>query len=122
MRLLTRRTLRICAAVLLGIVVLGAWFLLPRSRITQENFDRIQKGMTYDDVSAILGDPTPLLANPLVSGSWEEAWSDGPSTIHVNFKTFNGQVVGKALHLATAWETLTWYAKKGAAKAGVKWN
>jgi hypothetical protein len=33
-----------------------------------------------------------------------------------------GIVIVKTLHLATAWETLQWYAKKGAAKIGVKWD
>jgi hypothetical protein len=32
------------------------------------------------------------------------------------------QDIGKTFHRATLWETLTWYAKKGAAKIGVKWD
>ena len=34
----------------------------------------------------------------------------------------HGKVVGKQITLVTGWEWVKWYAKKGAAKIGVKWN
>jgi hypothetical protein len=116
------RILWLSAALLLAVVV-GALFLVPQNRVNRDNFDKIQSGMTHDDVTAILGEPTPQpQASPFFSDGWEETWSDGPSTILVRFKASNSQVVAKDAHLATAWQTLTWHAKKGAAKIGVKWD
>src|SRR5438132_14380014 len=45
MRLHRRRSLWLSAALLLAVVA-GAWLLVPRSRITQANYDRIQEGMS----------------------------------------------------------------------------
>src|ERR1700687_2430868 len=122
MRLPRRRTLWLSAALVLAVVVGVSWWLVARSRITQENFERIQNGMTYDEVTGILGKPTPLLGSGHVSGTWDEGWGDGPSDIIVEFKTSNGKVVATKLHLATVSETLIWYSKKGAKKIGVKWD
>jgi hypothetical protein len=47
-------------------------------------------------------------------------WRNGPSRVSMSFD--NGKVCEKEVHFATAWETLTWYAKKGAAKIGLKWD
>jgi SmpA / OmlA family len=122
MRLPHRRILWLSAAVLLAVVV-GAWSLVPRSRVDRGNFDRIQNGMTRDEVMAILGQPTPQpQASPFYSDGWEETWSDGPSTILVRFQASNRQVIAKDARLASAWQTLTWYARKGAAKIGVSWE
>ena len=100
MRLPRRRILWLTAALLLA-AGLGAWCFVSRSRITQENFDRIQKGKTYDDVTGILGEATPRLGSGVVSGTCEEGWGNGPSSIIVEFKTSNGKVVATKLHLAT---------------------
>jgi hypothetical protein len=79
--------------------------------------------MSEDDVTAILG---PLAFDkrgefyPL-GGFWIKsiAWRDGPNGIDVFFET--DRAASKNIHLASTWETLTWYAKSGAAKVGVKW-
>jgi hypothetical protein len=93
-----------------------------QGRITQKNFDRIKEGMSDEQVVAILGGDCKL------SGTFVESdglglilsWRDGPSYVDGIFR--NGKLSSKHLHLATAWEALQWYAKKGAAKIGVKWN
>jgi hypothetical protein len=101
----------------------GAWFFVPRSRITQENFDRIQEGMTEDEVAAIFGEQGKFIE---ILGSrdegfvFEREWDDGLNRIVVDFE--HGKMRYKGIELATAWETVTWYAKRGAAKIGVHWD
>ena len=88
--------------------------------------------MSRDEVIAILGDfPRDGLGT---LGAFEETWRDGADYIAVGFampmddlaiggeriRRKGGIVIEKTLHLATAWETLQWYAKKGAAKISVK--
>jgi hypothetical protein len=120
-----RRTVWLNAALLLLAVVAGSWLLVPRSRITQENFERIQDGMKEAEVCAILGEAENLngLHRMSVSGGhWCERryWRNGATRISVSFD--NCRAYEKEIHFASAWETLTWYAKKGAAKIGVKWD
>jgi len=112
MRLPTRRTW--LSALLLLIIVGGVWFVAPRGRITQANFDRIQMGMSVAEACAILGEPGE-------DGDCEAgwcSWCDGPNFIIVCFD--HGKAFRKEVHFATAYETLTWYAKEGAAKIGVR--
>jgi hypothetical protein len=54
-----KRRYLICFAVLVACVclVLGVYLLLPMQGITKRNFDRIEKGMTIEEVKAILGEP-----------------------------------------------------------------
>jgi hypothetical protein len=127
MRLPKRRTIWLSAASLLAIL-LSAWFLLPRGRITQQNFDRIQIGMTLRQVEDILGaddDDDPLKLPRWVQGNLTvelRGWSSGPNDIVIIFDRSRNDVVLKQIYLAPPWETLTWYAKKGAEKIGVKWE
>src|SRR5438128_464638 len=118
MRLPRRRTLWLSAALLLAVAVVVVWLLVPRSRITQANFDRISDEMTVEEVSAILGSSEPS-SYTLRSGSSYPAllWEDGPSWIFIDFDPWRRT---RAASFATSWETLVWYAKKGAAKIGVR--
>jgi len=121
MRLLRRRTVWLIAALLLLAVVSG-WFFAPRSRITQENYDRIHEGMLERDVDEILGEPNwRELAGGLRSIYWRASvWIDGPNYVTVFFDRGKPYVTGKQGRFATAWETVVWHVKKGAAKIGVK--
>jgi hypothetical protein len=99
-----------------------ALILANPSRITQANFDRIQDGMGVVEVQEILWQdegPWPGITSGV---TWIQihSWHNGPNWIVVRF--LNGCADRKELHLATAWETMQWYAKKGAEKIGVKWD
>jgi hypothetical protein len=89
------------------------------SRITQENFDRIQDGMDLAEVEEILWKDEGPWGTMRTGGTRiaVHRWQKGPSWILVRF--FNGDADWKHLHLATPWETLQWYAKKGAEKVGI---
>jgi len=124
MRLLTRRTLWLSAALLMAVVVVGVgvWFLASRSRITQANFNRIQEEMAWQEVDTIIGEPDRTLGYFIEHERYElcqSYWCSGPNRIVVKFET--NKVHGKEIHLATTWETVTWYAKRGAAQIGIRW-
>jgi hypothetical protein len=121
MRLPRRRILWLSAVLLLAVVVGVAWLLLPRSQITRANFDRIQEGMNWEEVWDMIGPPRALEMGLIpVNGFRPRCWENGPNWIWVDF--VDDKVQSKDAHFATAWETLIWYAKKGAAKIGVKWD
>jgi hypothetical protein len=113
MRLPRRRILWLSAALLLAVVACG-WFLVPRSRISRENFDRIQEGMSRDDVARIIGKPTASLHDAEVVCGYE----DGPNVIFVVF--IDDKVQSKGCDFATPWQTIEWYVAKGAEKIGLK--
>jgi hypothetical protein len=95
MRLPKRRTFWFAAAVL--VVGVGIWFCAPRSRITYENFSRIETNATMEDVKAILGDHCQVrqLYKSEERGTFETTtmegtdleWRDGPSFINIAFET-----------------------------------
>jgi hypothetical protein len=135
MRMLLKRWyVWLALLLLLGLSTSAALIYYSRGRISQANFDRIQKGMSEEEVIAILGEPTyddrpvVILGNAEADSArwgegcpmwgWGHYWRDGPDRITVGFE--NGKVRAGELHLATAWETLRWYAKKGAEEIGVK--
>jgi hypothetical protein len=101
------------------------------SRITQANFDRIQDGMSKNEVQEILTRPSESRSIRLLSGMartrpedetvWICRWEDGPRYIVVVFNSEDKALL-KDFKNATPWETLQWYAKKGAAKIGIKWD
>jgi hypothetical protein len=124
-KLLKRRYVWLGLVLPLGIAASVAVILASPSRVNQANFDRIQEGMNKAEVAAILGEVDQNLVSfrmtdtgvsPVAGGSWR----DGPSWISVSFD--NDKVFAKEIYFATAWETITWYAKNGAAKIGVKWD
>jgi len=107
--------------LLLGLAGSAALIWSGRGRITQENFDRIQDGMSKEEVHAMLGEHMFGLGYFAGSDVYDRLrWQSGPNHITVTFE--NGKVVDKRRYFATAWKTLQWYAKSGAAKIGVKWD
>lgn len=64
------------------------------SKITQENFDKVQVGMSQDEVTAILGKPTESSSvsfGALSGGSW--VWKTNGTMITIQFA--NGKVLAK---------------------------
>jgi hypothetical protein len=93
----SRRNLWLSAAALLAVIVGASWWLLPpRSRITQENCDKIQLGWTYEQVVDLLGDHWPYG----IQGAAQAGASDEDDNyILVEFK--NGRVTGKRFQPTT---------------------
>lgn len=77
--------------VTLVIVVLAG---CARSKITQENFDKIKLGMTQAEVQQLLGPPTEAsgLEVAVFSGTHAK-WIQGDTVITIQF--INGKVVAK---------------------------
>jgi hypothetical protein len=123
--MITFRMAILYLVLLLGLAGSVALVWSGQSRITQANFDRIQGGMTEEDVIGILGEGRP---EPPPFDFWTKNiyWESGPNQIRVIFDVTHtppsAKVFRKSFHRATPWETLQWYAKKGAAKIGVKWD
>jgi hypothetical protein len=117
-RLLKRWYVWLGLVLLLGLAGSVAIICANPGGITQANFERIQNGMSLEDVEAILwkGESAAMFNGTPVHATWEH----GPNRITVVF--YNGSVDGKQLNLASPWQNLQWYAKKGAAKIGIKWN
>jgi hypothetical protein len=107
--------------LLLGLAGSVALIYATPGRITKENFDRIQDGMSLGDVEEVLGKDWENLQFGMDGLPFSmKIWNEGPGWIHVGFR--EGQVVGKSIHFASVRENLHWYAKKGAEKIGVKWD
>jgi hypothetical protein len=129
-RLLKRWYVWLGLVLFLGLAGSVVLICSGRGRITQGNFDRIRKGMSRDEVIAILGDfpGSGLSADGKVVHRHAKADSNVVSALTPCFlenaeiaqriRRKGGIVIEKTLHLATAWETLQWYAKK----IGVKWD
>jgi hypothetical protein len=64
------------------------------SRVTQDNFNKVQDGMTEQEVSAILGSPTESSSGSLlgISGT-SSTWTGGDAVITIQF--VNGKVALK---------------------------
>lgn len=79
-------------------IALAAALLLAAcgSKVSLENFERIQTGMTQKEVVAILGEPTETSAISIagVSGGMA-SWQDGATVISVQF--VNDKVQAKQL-------------------------
>jgi hypothetical protein len=96
--------------------VVGAWFFVPRSRITQANFDRIETGMTQEEVTAVLGPPN--LGLTLGSFRPVAAWADGPDVITVTMDE-DGRVSDKEYTAPTPWRRLRWHVNEWLVKLGI---
>jgi hypothetical protein len=61
------------------------------SKVTQENFSRIQDGMSEQEVTVILGSPTESSSGSIlgISGT-SSKWTGGDATINISF--VNGKV------------------------------
>lgn len=89
------KTLRVAATLLFFIVACG-------SKVNQNNFDRIEEGMTREAVVAILGEPTAVsdftYGDPkLYRSGTALQWDDGDRSITVRFvdgKVWIKQFVG----------------------------
>jgi hypothetical protein len=87
-----RRTLLVALVGLAVVGAAGVVVLWPRTeRVTRENFDRIRKGMTRQEVEALLGPPEVYSTGPTTT--------DGPA-VHRFFD------VGDTPH-GSVWETDT---------------
>jgi hypothetical protein len=116
-RLLKRWYVWLGLVLLLGFAGSVALICSGRGQITQANFDRIQDGMSKSEVEAILGRPEHDAASELDAA----LWNSGPNWIVVTY-TKEGKVDGKSMCLNSFRAVLQWYAKKGAAKVGIKWD
>lgn len=88
------------ACRLLAATALALLLSACSSRIDQENFDRIQAGMTQQEVEAILGSPTESSSTSFGGLSGGSAtWTSGDATIAVQF--VNGKVQFKQFQRAS---------------------
>lgn len=84
------------AARRIGVTALLVFALLAGcgSKVTQENFDKIQAGMSREDVKAILGEPTEssgVSVGALSGDSW--VWKKDGTVITIQF--VGGKVLAK---------------------------
>ena len=78
----------LCLAISLSLISCGG------SKLTQENFEKIQTGMTLAQVQAILGEPTESSSvDVAVFSGTVSKWKQGDVTITIQF--VNGKVVAK---------------------------
>ncbi|HVP08290.1 MAG TPA: outer membrane protein assembly factor BamE [Burkholderiales bacterium] len=70
-----------------AVFVLSAALLLAAcSKVTQENFARIQDGMTEQQVAAILGAPTETSSGSILGiAGTSSTWRDGDAVIAIRF-------------------------------------
>ena len=78
-----------------ALVFAAALLLTGCSKITEENFARIQDGMSEQEVAAILGSPTESSSTTLVNLTGTASrWADKETVIVVRF--VNGKMVLKS--------------------------
>jgi outer membrane protein assembly factor BamE (lipoprotein component of BamABCDE complex) len=83
-------------AVVLSLVICMSLVSCSGSRISQENFEKIQTGMALAQVQAILGAPTESSSvDVAVFSGTVSKWRAGDVTITIQF--VNGKVVAKQL-------------------------
>jgi len=81
-------------AVALGMVICMSLVSCSVSKISQENFEKIQTGMPLAQVQAILGEPTESSSvDVAVFSGTVSKWKAGDVTITIQF--VNGKVVAK---------------------------
>jgi hypothetical protein len=111
------------ALLILALSVSMAFLCFHESRISRVNFERISKGMTVEQVTAIPGEGGQLWTKEVMGGrtTFEGfCWTNGPNFINVHFE--NGKVYEKDIHLATVWESIQWYAEEALVKIGITEN
>jgi hypothetical protein len=103
-----RRTLLVVLAGLAVVVAVGVVVLWPTqpNRITQENCDRIKKGMSRAEVETILGPPgdhaTAPLGDPDPSGVFLSSW-----------RPYNRSLVDRVYDLFVEHEIIQWRGDAG---------
>ncbi|HSB70101.1 MAG TPA: outer membrane protein assembly factor BamE [Candidatus Methylomirabilis sp.] len=84
-------------AQLAGLILLSSGLLLGcGSKVTQENYAKIQSGMTQAEVKAILGEPTEsssIALGPV--GGTTSTWKGSGGTITIQF--MNDKVIAKLM-------------------------
>jgi outer membrane protein assembly factor BamE (lipoprotein component of BamABCDE complex) len=86
--------LRLFCLVLLAALVGAGLTGCARSKITKDNFDKVNLGMTQEEVQQILGPPTEASGlEVLVFSGTTAKWVQDDSTITIQF--VNGKVVAK---------------------------
>jgi hypothetical protein len=59
-----RKWLAALGVLLVGTVAFAPWPQLPADRVTRENYDRIEKGMSRAEVEALIGPPGDYRTGP----------------------------------------------------------
>ncbi len=81
------------------LIAIFALFLSACSRITQENFDKIQTGMPMAEVIAILGEPSTSQSVDIAGVSGTSAtWQNQNAVISIQFLNSKVQVKSFALN------------------------
>jgi hypothetical protein len=108
------------AFIILGLFSAGLTLIVvSRSEITQAKFDRIQEGMTEDEVINIIGEGP---SSNVSYWGWFDAgieltWCKGPDLLQVTF--IGEKVARKDMYLATIWERLHWQSRQLLKKIGL---
>jgi hypothetical protein len=118
-KLLKRWYVWLGLVLLLGLAGSVVLICSSQSRITRARYEQLHDGMSRAEVYAILGEPGDDEYDNGGPAS-RRSWCYGPDFIIAAFNY--DKLYKKEIHVATAWETLHWYVKKGAAKIGVKWD
>ena len=88
-----RRWYQLWAVALIIVICMGL-VVCSGSNLSQENFEKIQTGMTLAQVRAILGEPTESSSvDVAVFSGTVSKWKAGDVTITIQF--VNGKVVAK---------------------------
>ena len=88
------RRLRRLRVIAFAIVICMSLLSCSGSKISQENFEKIQTGMSMTQVTAILGEPTESSSvDVAVFSGTVSKWKAGGVTITIQF--VNGKVVAK---------------------------
>jgi hypothetical protein len=83
--------------------------------INQANFDRVEEGMTEQQVVAVLGEPTLREGFRFTDTLM---WLDGPDVITVTLDG-DGKVSAKGYNPPTVWKRLRWHANELLVKVGI---
>jgi hypothetical protein len=95
------------AVPLVALLTPWLWSLLDRSHgVTRANFERIQEGMTRDEVGAIMGQECERNLIGMGAGLMRVSYSER-ATIEVTFSN-DDKVVSKSFHPWTIDQTLKW--------------
>jgi hypothetical protein len=115
-KLLKRCYVWLGLVLLLGLAASATLILASAGRINQANCDRIDEGMTTDQVEEILGPYTFALGD---SRSLDTMiWMNGPDVITISVDA-DEKVVTKAYNSPTAWHRLRWHANDLLFKLGI---